>query len=55
MGAHHQNGIVKNKNKIMTTGERTLLLTGIKMYPQMIYEMFWPFDLKAIVEDLKSL
>ena len=26
VGAHHQNGIIENKNKILTTGGRTLLL-----------------------------
>ena len=31
IGAHHQNGIVKSKNKIMTTGARTLLLHDMKM------------------------
>ena len=28
VGAHHQNGIIENKNKILTTGGRTLLLHG---------------------------
>ena len=34
--AHHQNGIVENKNKILTTIARTLLLHGMRMRPQMI-------------------
>ena len=35
-GAHHQNGIIENKNKILTLSARTLLLHGIRMWPQMI-------------------
>ena len=30
VGAHHQNGIIENKNKVLTTGAQTLLLHGIK-------------------------
>ena len=55
VGAHHQNGIVKNKNRILTTGERTLLLHDVIMWPQMIDGMFWPFDMKAIAKRLNSL
>ncbi len=29
--AHHQNGIIKNKNKMPTLAARTLLLHGIRM------------------------
>ena len=36
---HHQNGIIENKNKVLTTGAQTLLLHGIKMWPQMIDDM----------------
>ena len=36
VGAHHQNSIVENKNKILNTGARMLLLHGIIMGPQMI-------------------
>ena len=36
VGAHHQNVIVENNNKILTTGARTLLLHGMIMRPQMI-------------------
>ena len=55
MGAHHQNAIIENKNKILTTGARTLLLHGIRMWPQMIDNMFWPFAIKAVAEQLSSL
>lgn len=30
VGAHHQNGIIENKNKQLTLGARTLLLHGIR-------------------------
>ena len=31
-----------------------LLLHGIRMWPQMIDEMFWPFTMKAVAERLNS-
>ena len=48
VGAHHQNGIIENKNKMLTLGARTLLLHGMRMWPQMIDSMFWPFAMKAV-------
>ena len=32
VGAHDQNSIVENKNKLLTNGARTLLLHGIRMW-----------------------
>ena len=55
VGAHHQNDIIESKNKILTTGARTLLLHGIRMWPQMIDDMFWTFSMKAVAERLNSL
>ena len=55
VGAHHQNGIIENKNKILTQGARIVLLHGIQMWPQMIDSMFWPFAFKAMAERLNSL
>ena len=49
-GAHHQNGIIENKNKMLTLAARTLLLHGIRMWPQMIDTMFWPFAFKDAAE-----
>ena len=46
VGAHHQNGIVKNQNKILTTGARALLIHGMRI---------WLFSMKYIVERLNSL
>jgi hypothetical protein len=43
VGAHHQNGIVKNRNKQLTQTARVLLLHGMKMWPQMVDEMFLAF------------
>ena len=48
VGAHHQNGIVENKNKMLTLGARTLLLHGMRMWPTMIDSMFLPFSMKAV-------
>jgi hypothetical protein len=50
VGAHHQNGIIKNKNKMLTLSACTLILHGILMWPQMIDTMFWPFAFKAAAE-----
>lgn len=55
VGAHHQNGIIENKNKQLTLGARTLLLHGIRMWPQMIDIMFWPFAMKAFAERMNAL
>ena len=55
VGSHHQNGIVENNNKILTTGASTLLLHGMRMWPQMINKIFWPFAMKTISEKLNSL
>ncbi len=33
VGAHHQNGIIKNKNKMLILLAQTLLLHGICMWP----------------------
>ena len=55
VGAHHQNGIIENKNKIFTTGGHTLFFHGRRMWPIMIDEMFWPFAIKAVDERLNSL
>ena len=52
VGTHHQNIIIENKNKILTTGGRTLLLHGRRMWPNIIDEMFWPFAIKSVSERL---
>ena len=52
---HHQNGIIENKNKVLTAGARTLLLHGIIMWPQMIDDMFWPFTIKSVAKRLNIL
>ena len=55
LGTHHQNGIIKNKNKLITKRACTLLLHGIRMWPQMIDKMFWPFSIKTVAERHNSL
>ena len=55
VGAHHQNGIIENKNKQLTLGARTLLLHGMRMWPQMIDTMFWPFAMKAFAARMDIL
>ena len=55
VGAHHQNGIVEAKNKLLTQGARTMLLHGIRMWPQLVTTMFWPFALKAMAERMNRL
>ena len=53
--AHHQNVIMENKIRILTTGGRKLLLHSRRMWPNMIDEMFWSFAIKAVAERLNSL
>ena len=55
VGAHHQNVIIENKNKVITTGTQTLLLHGIRMWPQILDNMFWPFAMKDLYKRLNSL
>ena len=40
IGAHHQNGIIKNENKMLTLYDWTLLLHAICHWPQMIDTIF---------------
>jgi hypothetical protein len=40
VGAHHQNGIIENRNKQLTLGACTLLLHGMRHWPQMVDSMF---------------
>jgi hypothetical protein len=55
VGAQHQNGIVKNRNKQLTQTARVLLLHGMRMWPQMVDQNFWPFAIKAAAERMNSL
>ena len=55
IGTHHQNGIIENRNKILMLGACTLLMHGIKMWPQMIDYMFWTFSMKSVAERLNGL
>ena len=48
VGAHHQNGIIENRNKMLTLGARTLLLQGMRMWPTMIDSIFWLFTMKSV-------
>jgi hypothetical protein len=54
MGAHYQNGIIKNRNKQLTLGAYTLLLHGMHHWPQMVDTMFWPFAIKAMAKCMNS-
>ena len=54
-GDHHQKGIVKNKNKILTTSARILLIYGMGIWQKMIDYMLCKFAMKAIAERLNSL
>ena len=55
VGDHRQNGIVENKNKILTNGAGTFLIHGMRMWQKMIEKMIWPFAMKDISEKLNSL
>ena len=55
IGAHHQNGSIENKNKILTTGGHTFLLHRRRMWPNMTDEMLWPFAITSVSERLNRL
>jgi hypothetical protein len=55
VGAHHQNGIIENRNKQLTQIARVFLLHGMRMWPQMVDQMFRPFAIKASAEKMNSL
>ena len=55
VGAHHQNGIIENRNKQLTLTARTLLLHAMRFWPGMIDTMFWPFALLAAADRLNTL
>ena len=43
VGAHHQNGIVETKNKIVCNGARTLLLHAKRKWPKIISTVLYPY------------
>jgi hypothetical protein len=55
VSTHHQNGIIKNRNKELTLGACTLFLHGMCHWPQMVDTMFWPFAIKAMAKRMNSL
>ena len=55
VGPHHQNGIIENKNIMLTLGARTLLLHGMRMWSTTIDSMFWLFNMKAVAERHKKI
>lgn len=46
VGAHHQNGIVERVIRDLTDNARTILLHGIRMWPEYITVMLWPYALR---------
>ena len=55
VGNHRQNGKIEAKNKYLTLTARTLLLQGMRLWPEMISTYFWPFALKAAAERHNTL
>ena len=55
VGVLHQNGIIENRNKQLTLGARTVLLCGMRHWPQMVDTLFWPFAIKAVAERMNTL
>ena len=52
---NYQNVIIENRKKVLTTGARKLILHRIRMWLQMIDEIFWPFEIKSVAERMNSL
>ena len=55
MGAHHQNGIVERRIRLITETARTLLLHAQRHWPEYITTMLWPFAVKAAIERINYL
>ena len=53
--AHHQNGIVERRIRLITEISRTLLLRAQRPWPECITIMLWPFAVKAAVDRLNNL
>lgn len=47
VGAHQQNGIVERHIQDLTASAQTMLVHAIRMYPEAIKPILWPFALKA--------
>ena len=50
VGAHHQNGVVKWKNRELIEGARTVLLHAQRKWPKIIRPILWPYALLSIGE-----
>lgn len=46
VGAHHQNGIVERSIRDLTDNARTILIHAIRMWPEFITVMLWPYALR---------
>ena len=46
VGAHHQNGIAERSIEDLSETARTLLLYSMRMWPEMVTAMLWPFALR---------
>ena len=55
VGHHSQNGKIEAKNKFLTLTARTLLLHGMRMWPEMISTYLWPFAMKAAADRHNTL
>ncbi len=54
-GAHHQHGIIEIRKKQLTQTARVLLLHGMRVWPQIVDLVFWPFAINAAAERINSL
>ena len=50
VGAHHQNGIIKRRIRIVTETALTLLLHSQRHWPECVDTMLWPFAVKAAID-----
>eukprot|EP00956_Cyclotella_meneghiniana_P029977 scaffold74389_cov38-Cyclotella_meneghiniana.AAC.4 len=55
VGAHHQNGIVEDRIRLITETARTLLLHAQRHWPEYITTMLWPFAVKAAIKRISYL
>ena len=55
VGAHHQNGVVERRIRVITETSRTLLLHAQRHWPEYVDTMLWPFAVKVAIERLNCL
>ena len=54
VNAHHMNGLIERRIRTLSSGARTILLHAMRMWPEIIGTLLWPFALKAYENTLNA-